>query len=270
MSRFEDSWKRISRSRTHAEALWAEVKRLFPQDGYAVEIKKESERTFTANAKFKCPSQDISISLELGEFFYQLRAALDAAVWKAVWILDGTEPPPDANSLEFPIYPLQSKFESAAIHKHSFPQELRDWLGTIQPYSADKLVPDPDAGLNVTLEALHNFARKDRHRRLHVCAAFSKNVSFDIIPLSNKAAVEYVELLPTDFLKGKNAFLRFGVIGPIEELKINLATGFEIDISVDEALSYIPRGLPEELRRFGLATEHVINRFDSVFAKLGY
>jgi hypothetical protein len=270
MSRFEDSWKRIKRSKIHAEALWAEVKLLFPQDGYAVEIQKESERTFTASAIFKSPLRDNSIPLELGEFFYQLRAALDAAVWKAVWIMNGSEPSADANSLEFPICPLQKKFDSAAIHKYSFPQELRDWLGTIQPYSTDKLVPDPDAGLNVTLEALHNFARKDRHRRLHVCAAFSKNVSFDIIPISNEAAVEYVEPLPTDFLKGKNSFLRFGVIGPIEKLKVNLATGFEIDISIDEALPYDPAGLPEELKRFGLATEHVINRFDSVFAKLGY
>lgn len=270
MPRFEDSWKRIERSRVHAEALWSEVIRLFPQDGYTVRPEQESERTFIANAVFKSPPGDNSLALELGELFYQLRAALDAAVWKTVWILDGTEPSPDENRLEFPIYPTKKKFDSAAIHRLSFPQELRDWLGTIQPYSADKPVGEPDSGLNVTLEALHNFARKDRHRRLHLCAAFSKNVSFDIVPIGNEARVQYIQPLQTDFLKGENAFLRFGVVGPIEKLKINLSTAFEIDISIDEALPYAPLSLPEELRRFGLATEYVINRFDSVLTKLGF
>lgn len=270
MSLFEDSWKRIERSRVHAEALWKEVQRLFPKDGYTVVPEQESEGTWTLNAVFNTPTGDNSIALELGEFFYQLRAALDAAVWKAVWILDGSEPPTNATSLEFPIYLSQSKFDNAGIHKFSFPQELRDWLATVQPYSADKSVGDPDLGLNVTLQALHDCARKDRHRRLHVFACVGEPVNFEFMSESSGCSVTFVQPIRSDFLEGKNAFLRFGIAGDGPEFKMKLATDMKIDIRIEDIPVYADSSFGGELRRFGLATEHVINRFDAVFAKLGY
>ena len=268
-SLFEDSWKRIGRSRIHAEALWGEVDRLFPKDGYTVLPHKESERTWTLSAAFKTPVGDNTIALELGEFFYQLRAALDAAVWKAVWIMDGTEPPANASNLEFPIYTDEGKFNNAGIHKLNFPQELRDWLATIQPYSADKSISDPDSGLNVTLKGIHDCARKDRHRRLHVFACIGEPVGFECLPASPGVGITFVQPVRSDFLKGENTFLRFGVAGSGPDFKINLATSLKVDIAIEDIPIWGP-SFGDELKRFGLATEYVINRFDSVFAKLGY
>lgn len=270
MSLFEDSWKRIERSRMHAEALWNEFGRLFPKDGYTLTSEQEDEGTWTLNAVFNAPPGDNCIALELGEFVYQLRAALDAAVWKAVWILDGAEPPANASNLEFPIYPNQGKFDNAGIHKFNFPQELRDWLATIQPYSTDKPLGDPDCGLNVTLTALHDCARKDRHRRLHVFACVGEAVSTEFIPASADCSVIWMQDVKADFLKGKNTFLRFRVAGSGPQFKIKLATSLKIDIAVEDIPIWPGGSFGEELKRFGLATEYVINRFDSVFAKLGY
>jgi len=267
---FEDSWKRIDRSRVHAEALWNEVGRLFPKDGYTVRAEQESEGTWTLSAVFNSPTGDNCIAFELGEFFYQLRAALDAAVWKAVWILDGSEPPAKANRLEFPIYATQQQFDAAAIHKFNFPQELREWLSAVQPYSADKPVGDPDLGLNVTLERLHNCARKDRHRRLHVFACVGEAVAFDFLPLGPGCSVTFVQPLEADFLKGKNVFLRFGVAGAGPDFKIKLATDLKVDIAIEDIPVWPGSTFGEELRRFGLATEYVINRFDLAFTRLGY
>ncbi len=271
---FEDSRKRIKRAKTHAQAFWNEVLRLFPNDGYTVALDRENERTWVVSAIFKTAPDDEVLSLELGEFFYQLRAALDAAVWKAVWVLDGTEPPADANRLEFPIYPNKAKFDTAAIHRCNFPQELRDWISTIQPYSAEKSAGDPDLGLSGTLQTLHDCARKDRHRRLHVAAAMASVVHYDFLDgLPEGVAVRSAEILPADFLKGKNSFLRLeftSETGTLPSFQKHLATALKIDISVDEITNWTAEGFPDELIRLGGATEHVINRFDSVFERLGY
>jgi hypothetical protein len=271
---FGDSWKRIKRAKVHAEAFWHEVLRVFPQDGCTVNLDQENERTWIATAAFKVSPDDELLSLELGEYFYQLRAALDALIWKAVWITQGSEPPADANRLEFPIYSTKRKFDDAAIHTYPFPQELRDWIGTIQPYCADKPIGDPERGLQNTLTAIHDCARKDRHRRLHVAAAIAKTVHYDFLDgFPEGVIIRSAEILPADFFKGKNAFLRVELAsktGVMPKLKKHFGTALEIDISVDEITNWTDEGFPGELTRFGQVTEYAINRFDSVFKKLGY
>jgi hypothetical protein len=268
---FEDSRKRLKRAKVHAEAFWDEVLRMFPKDGYTVNLDKENERTWITTAVFKVSPDDELLSLELGEFFYQLRAALDALIWKAVWIKDGCEPPANANRLEFPICPNKGKFDTAAIHKFNFPQELRDWISTIQPYSAEKPIGDPEQGLNNTLKTLHDCARKDRHRRLHVAAAVASIVQLDFLDgFPEGVTVRSAEILPADFLKGKNAFLRIELAsesGALPSFQRHLATALKIDISVDEITNWTPEGFPGEIIRFGSLTEHIINRFEDCFAR---
>ena len=271
MPLFEDSWKRIRRAKVHAEAFWDEVLRVFPKDGYAVSLDQENERTWAVTAVFKTVPDDELLSLELGEYFYQLRAALDALIWKAVWLTQGSEPPADANSLEFPIYMRKKKFDDAGIHKFPFPQELRDWLRTIQPYAIEKPVGDLEYGLASTLTVLHDCARKDRHRRLHVAAAIAKTVHYDFLDgFPEGVTIHLAEILPADFFKGKNAFLRVELApknGVMPKFQKHFATALQIDISVDEITNHTDEGFPGELRRFGVATEYVIGRFEDCFAR---
>jgi hypothetical protein len=268
---FEDSRKRLKRAKEHAHAFWDEVLRTFPKDEYTVNLEKENERAWIVSAVFKTAPSDEVLSLELGEVFYQLRAALDALIWKAVWLTQGSEPPADANRLEFPIYPSQKKFYEAAIHTFPFPQELRDWLRAIQPYSDERPVGDPERGLSNTLKILHDCARKDRHRRLHVAAAVAKGVAYSFLDgFPEDVTVHSAEMLPADFLKGKNAFLRFELTSSIEPFPIfrrHLATALDIDISVDGITNSTPEGFPGEILRLGQATEYVINRFEECFTR---
>lgn len=268
---FEDSLKRIKRAKVHADAFWNEVIRIFPKEGYSVSLDKENERTWIVTAIFKTPPNDELLSLELGEFFYQLRAALDALIWKAVWIKDGREPSADANRLEFPICPNQEKFDTAAIHKFNFPQELRNWISTIQPYSAEKTVDDPERGLNSTLKTLHDCARKDRHRRLHVAAAVASTVQLDFLDgFPEGVSFRSAEILPADFLKGRNKFLRLELAsetGTLPSFQRHLATALKIDISVDEFANWTDEGFPGEIVRLGGAVEHVRRRFEEYFAQ---
>lgn len=268
---FEDCRKRIKRSKFHAEAFWSEVLRVFPKDGYSINLDKKDERTWIATAVFKVPPDDELLSLELGEYFYQLRAALDALIWKAVWLTQGSEPPSDANTLEFPLYMGKRKFDDAAIHTFPFPQELRDWLATIQPYSTEKPVGDPERGLASTLKLLHDCARKDRHRRLHIAAAMAKTVAYGFLGGFPKGVqIRSAEILTADFFKGKNEFLRVELLaqgGVMPKFQKNFTTALQIDISVDGITNHTDEGFPGELRRFGSATEHVMARFEECFAR---
>lgn len=253
-----------------------EFRRLFPNDSrYNVRLDHENEGTWVARAIFDRDREN-SLALELGEFFYQLRAALDAAIWEGVSISEGAEPTTHTDRLEFPICSDsksstgKEKFEKAAIHKVKFSEELRDWMATIQPYSAMKPVNHPDCGLSVTLECLHNCARKDRHRRLHVTAAVAERIDWEFIDLPPGVHVGLVEPVPADFLKGDDVFLRFRLEGALIEptIKPKLATTLQIDIAVDEIPKWSDEGFWVELKRFGVAVEHVIDRFESVYAKL--
>jgi hypothetical protein len=176
--------------------------------------------------------------------------------------LEGSEPPANANRLEFPIYPNRKKFDGAAIHKFKFPQELRDWIGGIQPYSAEKPVGDPDCALSATLQTLHDCARKDRHRRLHVAAAVASNVEFDFLDgFPESVTVRSAGILPADFLKGKNAFLRLELTsetGTLPSFQRHLATALKIDISVDEVTNWTAGGVSRgtEKARRGYRTRH--------------
>jgi hypothetical protein len=275
MRLFEDSWKRIDRSAVHAKAFVKEFDRLFSNGGYFVAFKQESPETVVASVVFAVEPHTLenSLALELGECFYQLRGALDAAVWKAVTICEGSEPldtAPGANRLDFPICG-EGKFKESAIHKFKFPEKLRDWLRTIQPDSAEKPQDDPDLGLNVTLETVHNIARKDRHRRLHVAAAVPTQIDYGIEGVPSDLRVISAESIASDFLKGDYEFMRFGLESPsgLPITQAKLATGVTVDVVLEGIPLWSDEGFLGELKRCGMATEHVIEKFEEAFAGAG-
>ncbi|MGB9418109.1 MAG: hypothetical protein WCB58_17455 [Acidobacteriaceae bacterium] len=272
MRLFEDSWKRIDRSVMHAKSFVEEFNRLFPSGGYSVAFKQESPGTVVASVVFAVEPHILenSLALELGEFFYQLRGALDAAIWKAVTICEGSEPldtAPGANRLDFPICG-EGKFEASAIHKFKFPEKLKAWLRTIQPDSAEKPQDDPDFGLNVTLETIHNIARKDRHRRLHVAAAVPRSIDYAVEGVPADLRVVSAESIASDFLKGDYQFMRFGLESPsgLPVTQAKLATGVTIDVVLEGIPLWPHESFAGELRRCGMATEYVVQEFEEVFA----
>jgi hypothetical protein len=266
---FEDSWKRIERAVIHAKAFVVEFHRLFPKDGYTVRLDQESPGTFVATAFFNIDSAKNDLALELGEFFYQLRGALDAAIWQTVTICEGSEPTdttPGVNRLEFPIT-SEANFEKAAVHKFKFPDKLKSWIRSIQTDSAEKPSDDPDLGLNVTLETIHNFARKDRHRRLHVAAIVPRAFEYIFDCTPSNVQIVSVEFIECDFLKGNNKFARFELESingqPITHAE--LTTGLAIDVAVDGMDIWSQDGFAGELIRCGAAVEYILNRFESTF-----
>jgi len=103
----------------------------------------------------------LQLSLLLGEYLYELRAALDNCLYAVAVIDSGQSPPPNGDLLEWPIYLTPKKWKDNQRRFAALSPELRDALEGIQPYQA------ATPGWNC-LRILHDLARTDRHRALHL------------------------------------------------------------------------------------------------------
>jgi hypothetical protein len=100
------------------------------------------------------------LSLTLGEFLYQLRAALDNCLHAVAVIASGTNPPPGASALQWPICDTPAAFDKQRPRLKHLPARLVECLEAIQPYRAE--LPAWNS-----LRILNDLARVDRHRALH-------------------------------------------------------------------------------------------------------
>ena len=133
---FPDSVKRINRAVLHYNAVYAEFLKFIQPDAHTVHIEMSEQET-EGVAKTRLPDvPENDMALELGEFFYQLRAALDSLIYQASIYTEGVDPPSNKDKVEFPICIDEGKFNRNAVNRKPFPTKLRNRLLSIQPYAA--------------------------------------------------------------------------------------------------------------------------------------
>jgi len=173
-----------------------------------------------------------AISLEFGELLYQLRAGLDSLVYELAIIDSGQDPPPDAEKLEFPIRPTPAAFARAASKIGPLSQRHRHMIEGLQTFptpgqsEAMKLMAD-------SLRLLHDWARKDRHRGLHVVASWGANRD----PLVNPPMGCTVDSLVTAAdgpLEQESRVATFHVSGWHRGMHIEANPNLTIDLAIDE------------------------------------
>jgi hypothetical protein len=204
----------------------------------------------------------------LGEYAYQLRAALDRLIWDAITFTQGTEPPSDANRLEFPILNGKARnFQDCAFLKFPFPDELKIWLESVQPYSAVKPPGDPDRGVSTCLGDIHDLARFDRHRRLRVVAAVPTGLKFwvDTIPPCKVVARERID--SCDLLSGQYEFLRYRIETSegIHPEKARLKTELTFEILLEDIEPFDGKNTGEQLEMLLHVVRYIIMRFEENF-----
>ncbi len=108
-----------------------------------------------------------ALSLILGEFLYQLRAALDNTLY-AVAIIDSSQnPPPKASALEWPICADEGAWDGHRRRRlDALSADLQAALYAIQPFQAES--PSWNC-----LRILNDMARIDRHRGVHFVTSFA-------------------------------------------------------------------------------------------------
>jgi len=247
----------------HAQTFVSEWNTLLKPEAYRTEIDMDGERTGVVRTFLQSPLKN-DLALELGEFFYQLRAALDGAIYKMTVVEGGgSDPPADENRIEFPVYPTKRKFDSSACNQGPLPSDLKKWLESIQPYNASKTVDAKTAEFVRVLKLIHDCARKDRHRKLHAVAAIPTDTTFkfDIAP---PGVLSFAQPIPANFMNNESIFLRFAVKGPAitRQDQIKLTSNVTIEVAIQEIPHATGPALGQELNRMVAAISALINVFE--------
>ncbi len=233
---FEVCWERVERAEAHREAMATLWNGFVDNHPYDVKVNVHSDGTGDISI-MRIADIPSGIALELGEYLYQMRAALDASIYETACKNTGQRPPPNERVLEFPVCRTQEQFQKSRGKIASLTEEQRSIVESVQPYNApDDLADDLQIfSLNRSIGILHDWARKDRHRKLHVVATWASNidpqvrlVGSDLGPI--QIAVERRALLLNEYCK----VATFSVQGWSSDMKVEANPNVLLDIAIDE------------------------------------
>lgn len=243
----------------HPKVFTDEWHGLLKPEAFQIRTQQKSNGAVAVVGRFReIPKNDLA--LELGEFFYQLRAALDGIIFKTAEIKSSPNPPANENSLEFPICPNRKKFESSAIYTGPFPDELKTWLQSVQPYNAPYSSDPNIIEYGRRLQLLHDCARKDRHRKLHILAAVPVRVDWSFNPPLPTSQVRQLE---ANFFEDEAEFLELRLResdwnNPNVKFKGEVA----LNISVGEMPGLVGQAVLDEMGGLGTAVSNIIGDFE--------
>lgn len=165
---------------------------------------------------------------------YQLRAALDGAVYAAAVVDSGSDTPPNENLLEFPICDSRNDFIRQARKIAPLSNERKALTEAVQPFN----IPDIDprwmiGNYNRSLKILHDWARKDRHRKLHIAGSWAFRASPEF-KLPSKTTLSYVKVLDRVLLEGESKIADFRIDGWIHGVSLQTNPNCYIDIAFKE------------------------------------
>jgi hypothetical protein len=235
MSQFQACRDRIERATAHREALrqlwddWAE------EDPYGLSIDVQDDGTGIFSVEPRNYPMPHDWALELGEILYHLRAALDGAIYQSAIIESGQNPPPKPNHLEFPIYTSPSEFSKYADRKiGSISAKCREFIESVQPFHTPDLQPELMVrNVNRNLRIINDWARKDRHRTLHVVGAWASRAKPQL-RLPSGATLQHLHITGDGFLDDRREIARFAIEGYVRGMKVEGNPDLMIDVAVNE------------------------------------
>jgi hypothetical protein len=208
-----------------------------------------------------------SLALELGEFFYQLRAALDTLIYQTAVYIE-KDPPSNVESLYFPVCIKQKTFRDTPIYTLPFPADLVSWLESLQPYMAGQTTNPDTLEVIRLLSLIHKCAKIDRHRHLHIVAAFPTRLECQFAkdpPTLNVTAIKGVRV---NFLESDAPFLFFGIEGAdlSRSNHIKLKTDLRLEVAIDQIPIAPGERLDTEINKMLAAVDYVVRWFESGFS----
>ena len=232
-SPFNGPKQRIDRAIAHKHVIahiWNEA---IPYAAYRPRVKMNHDGTGNIFVGVGDPTLMLTISLEYGELFYQLRAALDGAIYESAILQSGKTPPPNEGALQFPICSSQTDFNKARRNIAPLSDECKSFIESVQPYNApalpaDAMVEDPAR----TLSILGDLARKDRHRSLHAMGILPTTAHPEF-RLPEGMSIAYLTVLDGGVLKDERIIATFKIDGfrPYFGIEVNPNLIFEIAIA---------------------------------------
>ncbi len=271
---FEGCWQRIERARAHRHAIfqiWTEFSSKQPNTLIGQVYGSNGEGHFIAVIPYPLPS---ILSLELGEMLYQLRAALDGSIYASNVLECGQDPPPDDDRLEFPIFDRQTQWDELKNPKRNklgiLGNKRKTFIESVQPYKTPVSMPDEirvnDAGR--ILGILNNWARMDRHRRLHVVNLYATSGHIELDPPEGLEVISIEPFTETGVVKKGEILLGRFVISGLSEIpkdfELPYEAGLTITIGVDEA----PLAKLTDFDTFSYRISHMIEVVEYIVRRL--
>jgi hypothetical protein len=272
MRPFESCRERIERAKAHRDALADDWNNFIKEDSYSVRVHVQTNGTGRIYVTPKFSALPPRFSLEFGEMVYQLRAALDGCVYEAAVLHSKQNPPPDEDHLEFPICKSEGGFKNSARSIKPLPQECRDFIELVQPYKVSKTVEPKIMVMrfNRSLGILHDWARKDRHRKLHLLGAWATKAS-PMVRVPSGVTVTAIEVAGFGFLREESEIAKFRIDGFRPGMKVRANPNLAIDIAVDEEpLPCAPSDvLGNRLFNIFLFVDSAVSAFEAFFVPEG-
>jgi hypothetical protein len=260
---FDVCWERIRRANAHRDAIAAAWNAFIEEEPYDahVDVDDNGWGFIRIEQTAAIPAE---IPLEFGEFLYQLRAALDASIYETACLNTVRRPPADEDKLEFPVCFSPESFDSQSWKIAPLTDQQRDIVKAIQPYTTPSgLTPaELPYSLNRAIGILNDWARKDRHRKLHVIATQASNVR-PLLRLPPGVTLARIAVIRDAFvLENQHCEVAgFQIDGWQRGMNVQANPNLTLDIGVDE----IPAPCSEidrfefRTRAMGKAVSAVIN-----------
>jgi hypothetical protein len=213
--------------------LWG---KFLEDEPYAVSLHLEDDGAGTIHVGHDYEGLPNVFAFELGEMLYHLRAALDSSVYACAISTTGQDPPPDHDRLEFPLCSTPEQFKRAGRKLRPLSDECRSIIESVQPY---KVVPDLAPEIMVlsphrTLGILNDWARIDRHRRLHVVGSWASHRNPQLL-LPEGCELEHILVTYDGFLEQDGLIATFKLRGFERGMNVQANPNLAIDIAVNEA-----------------------------------
>ena len=210
-SPFQACWDRVDRAEVHRQSL---INRWNTFDTNQVYTSRgEIDDDGTGRYFIEPVKRDwtLPFSLELGEMLYQLRSALDSCVYDAAILKFGSDPPPNAKQWQFPITSNSADFKAAIRRMKDIPADVAAIIERVQGYCRLTCTFDGNQfDIGPTLVALNDWARIDRHRRLHLVGTALSGGNLMIgSPIG--MGVEYCNFIGGDVLENQSEIARFKI-----------------------------------------------------------
>ncbi len=265
---FKASRDRIKRAKGHSNALADAWNEFVAEEMYETFCAVKDDGTGYIQVIPRHDEFPSHFGLELGEFLYQVRAALDNLIFDAAILDSGQNPPPKHEKLEFPICSSLRDFNDRPWKIAPLAEKRRMLVEAVQPYNAPDLTPDLiPLNINRALGMIHDWSRMDRHRELHVVGSWASNAS----PMFRHAPdVSIVDIAVSTggFLEHEHEIATFRVEGYIRGMKVDANPDLFIDIALDKVLPpcHDIDTFDTRLKSMIFTTTCIVNAFEKSFS----
>jgi len=171
---------KIQRSREHLNALYRSIKRWDDAKTYAYSLEPDPEDRARWLVRLSMPDPpDVTRwALIFGDLLSCCRAALDHTVYALAVAHNRTDPPPDADRLQYPICDTKPAFWSAREQRRiaALSPAMRAEIYRSQPCVGEHGTREPALNL---LRTLNN---ADKHKLLHIAALVPQRYEGDFDP----------------------------------------------------------------------------------------